>query len=214
MFLCGNRALLDAFRRGDRDALAQVYDHYYPVVVEIASRGFSFESGSAWYRFRGAMSPSDLFDLVHDVFTAVFAERARLGYSGTSPYGAYLGQVTRNRIISRLRADQRTRLEGPPAAEAEPAPVIAASPEDELIARQTQEVVQSFLARQSEAVRALARLRFGEDLSQEQAAAALGLSRKKVRLLEDELRRGLLRHLRSRGVPASAGLLAIVGMVA
>ena len=37
MFLCGNRPLLDAFRRGDREALAQVYDHYYPSVVELAA---------------------------------------------------------------------------------------------------------------------------------------------------------------------------------
>jgi RNA polymerase sigma factor (sigma-70 family) len=213
MFLCGNRSLLDAFRRGDRDALAQVYDHYYPAVVELASRGFSFESGGAWFRFRGAMSAADLFDLVHDVFTAVFEERARLGYSGTSPYGAYLTQVTRNRIISRLRADQRTRLESATASEGEAA-LAAPSAEEELMARQTREVVKAFLDRQSETVRALARLRFGDDLSQEEAAAALGLTRKQVRRLEDELRRGLVRHLRQAGGRPSGALFAIVGMVA
>ena len=214
MFLCGNRTLLDAFRRGDREALAQVYDHYYPAVVELATRGFSFESGGGWYRFRGAMSAADLFDLVHDVFTAVFEERARLGYSGTSPYGAYLAQVTRNRIISRLRADQRTRVEGEGDGGGEGAPSAAPSPEEELMLRQAQDTVKAFLAGQSETMRALARLRFGEDLSQEEAAAALGLTRKKVRRLEDELRRGLVRHLRGKGVPAGASLLSIVGMVA
>jgi RNA polymerase sigma factor (sigma-70 family) len=215
MFLCGNRALLDAFRRGDRDALAQVYDHYHPAVVEIASRGFTFGSGSAWFRFRGALGSPDLFDLVHDVFTAVFEERARLGYSGTSPYGAYLAQVTRNRIISRLRTDQRTPLpaEGATveaAADGPPAP----SPEEEVMNRQARETVKGYLDRQSEILRALARLRFGDDLSQEEAAAALGLSRKKVRRLEDQLRQGLLRHLRGKGVRASGALFALVGMVA
>jgi RNA polymerase sigma factor (sigma-70 family) len=212
MFLCGNRALLDAFRRGDRDALAQVYDHYYPSVVEIATHGFSFASGTTWLRFRGAPSAADLFDLVHDVFTAVFAERARLGYSGTSPYGAYLAQVTRNRIISRLRADQRMRLEADGADEDDA--VAEASPEEQLMVRQTEDAVRGFLARQSETVRALARLRFGEDLSQEQAAASLGLTRKQVRRLEDELRRGLVRHLGQRGGRPSGALLSIVGLVA
>ena len=213
MFLCGNRPLLDAFRRGDREALAQVYDHYYPAVVELASRGFTFESGGAALRFRGAMNSADLFDLVHDVFTAVFEERARLGYSGTSPYGAYLAQVTRNRIITRLRADQRTRLEAQETSgdsAAEPGP----SPEEELIVRQSHEAVKGFLDRQHETVRALARLRFADDLSQEEVAAALGLTRKKVRRLEDRLRRDLVRHLRRTGVRAPGGLLAIVGVLA
>jgi RNA polymerase sigma factor (sigma-70 family) len=212
MFLCGNRPLLDAFRRGDRQALAQVYDHYYPSVVELASRGFTFESGGAAFRFRGAMG-ADLFDFVHDVFTAVFEERARLGYSGTSPYGAYLAQVTRNRIISRLRADQRMRLEaqeGAGGSLGEPAP----SPEEELMARQSNDLVRAFLDRQDEAVRALARLRFGDDLSQDQVAEAMGLTRKKVRRLEDRLRRDLIKHLRRSGVRAPGGLLAIVGVLA
>jgi RNA polymerase sigma factor (sigma-70 family) len=212
MFLCGNRPLLDAFRRGERQALAQVYDHYYPAVVELASRGFSFDSGGAMYRFRGATSRADLFDLVHDVFTAVFEERARLSYSGTSPYGAYLAQVTRNRIISRLRADQRLRLEAQEAAE-EPA-LPPPSPEEELMARQSHEVVKAFLERQDEAVRALARLRFGDDLSQDQAAEALGLTRKKVRRLEDRLRRDLIRHLRRAGVRAPGALaMTILGVL-
>jgi RNA polymerase sigma factor (sigma-70 family) len=213
MFLCGDRPLLDAFRRGERQALAQVYDHYYPAVVELASRGFTFESGGATMRFRGAMGSADLFDLVHDVFTAVFEERARLGYSGTSPYGAYLAQVTRNRIITRLRADQRVRLEPQEAADQsgdEPPP----SPEDELMARQSQEAVKAFLDRQDETVRTLARLRFGDDLSQDQAAQALGLTRKKVRHLEDRLRRDLTRHLHRAGVRAPGGLLAMVGVLA
>jgi RNA polymerase sigma factor (sigma-70 family) len=190
-----------------------VYDHYHPSVVELASRGFTFESGGAAFRFRGAMNSADLFDLVHDVFTAVFEERARLGYSGTSPYGAYLAQVTRNRIISRLRADQRMRLDAQEVADerlVEPPP----SPEEELMARQSHEVVKAFLERQDDSVRALARLRFGDDLSQDQAAEALGLTRKKVRRLEDRLRRDLIKHLRRSGVRAPGGLLAIVGALA
>ena len=37
MYLCSDRSLLDAFRRGDREALGRVYDHYHPAVVEIAT---------------------------------------------------------------------------------------------------------------------------------------------------------------------------------
>jgi RNA polymerase sigma factor (sigma-70 family) len=214
MFLCGDRALLDAFRRGDREALARVYDHYCPTVVEIASKGFSFESGGAWLRFRGAMSAADLFDLIHDVFTSLFEERARLGYSGTTPYGAYLAQATRNRIISRLRAQQRAVFEAQVAREDEAAAEAAPSPEEALIARQTSDVVSRFLEQQPAPVRALARLRFGDDLSQEDAASALGLTRRQVRRLEDRLRKGLLRHLRQAGVPAADGLRSIVGMLA
>ncbi len=39
-----NRELLDRFRRGDRAALAEVYEHYVDDVALLARRGFTIES--------------------------------------------------------------------------------------------------------------------------------------------------------------------------
>jgi RNA polymerase sigma factor (sigma-70 family) len=201
VFLSGNRSLLEAFRQGRPEALAEVYRHYYPAVVEIASRGFNFESGGQSFRFAGYRDSSDLFDVVHDVFVSLFDERARLSFSGTSPYGAYVAVVARNCILTRLRSDQKSSVratEGSPEDE----PWESPSPEDVAGAQQIRAIVQSFLANQDDVVQALARYRFEEDYSQEQAAIALRLTRKQVRRLEDRLRKDLLRCLRRSAPPA------------
>jgi RNA polymerase sigma factor (sigma-70 family) len=203
MFLCGDRELLAAFRRGEAPALARVYEHYFPLVAELVSKGFSFDSGGQRMRYRGAGTSPDAFDLVHDVFTALFEEGARLGYSGTVPYGAYVKTTARNRIINRLRRDKARFVtleeDGPegPARVADGGP----SPEQQVIDRQVEGLVRAFLEEQSDTARAVARCRFGEDLSQEDAARTLGLSRKQVRRIEASLRKGLLARL--RGVPGA-----------
>jgi RNA polymerase sigma-70 factor (ECF subfamily) len=200
MFLCGDRELLSAFRRGEAEALGRVYRHYFPIIAALVSKGFSFESGGQRLRYRGAGASPDAFDLVHDIFAALFEDGARQAYSGTAPYEAYATTTARNRIISRLRRDKARFVEldeekivdiagGGHAADG------GASPEQQVIRRQLEHVVRRFLEEQSSVSRAVARCRFAEDLSQDETAKALGLSRKQVRRLETALRQGLLKRL-------------------
>jgi RNA polymerase sigma factor (sigma-70 family) len=218
MFLCGNRELLESFRRGEPDALARVYEHYFPLVANLVSKGFSFESGGQALRFRGAGTSPDAFDLVHDVFAALFEEGARRAYGGTVPYAAYVTTVARNRIISRLRRDKARLLESLDGDGGDrPRDVVDGTPsaEQQLMSRQMEALVQQYMSEQTEVVRALGRCRFADDMSQEQTAAALGLSRKQVRRLEAKLRRGLLDRLKRTSPRAAGGLVGLVlgGMV-
>jgi RNA polymerase sigma-70 factor (ECF subfamily) len=212
MFLCGDRELLAAFRRGEAEALGRVYRHYFPMVAELVGRGFSFDSGGQRLRYRGAGTSPDAFDLVHDVFTTLLEEGARRGYSGTVPYGAYVTTTARNRIITRLRRDKARFVTldeedtGGAARVADDGP----SPEQQLINRQVEGIVRRFLDEQSPVARAVARCRFAEDLSQEETARALDLTRKKVRRLEAALRRGLLGRLRGVSGGGARGLAALM----
>jgi RNA polymerase sigma factor (sigma-70 family) len=212
MFLCGDRELLAAFRGGEAQALARVYEHYFPIVAELVCKGFSFDSGGQVMRYRGAGTSPDAFDLVHDVFTALFEEGARRAYSGTVPYGAYVTTTARNRIITRLRRDKArfVTLDEEGTEGAARVPDGKPSPEQQIIDRQVEGLVRAFLDEQSEIARAVARCRFGEDLSQEDAARALGLSRKQVRRIEAGLRKGLLARLRGVAGGKARGLAALM----
>lgn len=196
--------MLEAFRKGKREALSAVYRHYWPQVVELAAHGFTFEGKEGAFRFTGFRSSADLFDVATDVFVSLFEERSRHAYSGASPYGSYVAVATRNHILTRLRksrSEARLVVQATDTEWGRTAP----SPEDLASGRQMQRIVAAFLAEQNEGVRAVARCRFAEDLSQEETAAALKISRKQVRRLEEKLRTRLRSHLqRSMGfaVPA------------
>ena len=212
MFLCGDRELLAAFRRGDSEALRRVYKHYFPMVAELVSRGFSFDSGGQPMRYRGAGASPDAFDLVHDIFTSLFEEGARRGYGGTAPYAAYVTTTARNRIISRLRRDKArfVTLDDDAAAADGRLSDGGPSPEQQLINRQVEGLVKRYLEEQSPVARAIARCRFAEDLSQEDTAKALNLTRKQVRRLEAALRQGLLKRLGGATARRLGGLTSLL----
>ena len=55
-----DRELLDRFRRGERDALARVFEHYVDAVATLARRGFTIESsGHVYVRGTGRDAEAD-----------------------------------------------------------------------------------------------------------------------------------------------------------
>ena len=68
-----------------------------------------------------------MHDVVHEVFRAVFEERARTSYSGLTPFGGYLFVVTKNVVMKRLRREDRTRPLEPETLEE--VPTEGATPE-------------------------------------------------------------------------------------
>jgi DNA-directed RNA polymerase specialized sigma24 family protein len=101
-----DRALLDAFRRGDRGALTTVYFHYVDEVAAIVRHGFSIPDTGA--QVRGIADESTQRDVVQEVFARAFAPRARDAYDGVRPYGPYLKRIARNLMIDRARAEGNT----------------------------------------------------------------------------------------------------------
>src|SRR5690349_20476148 len=105
-----NRELLDRFRRGERAALAAVYEHYVDEVARLARRGFPLDSPG------GAYIPGvDLegeHELVQDTFVRAFSDRARTSFDGVLPYRPFLLRITRNLMIDRLRASRRPGAPG------------------------------------------------------------------------------------------------------
>lgn len=198
MLLVEDRSLLERYRAGDPAALGRVFEHYYPQVSALAQHGFSFKSGGQTMRFKGYRASADLFDVVHDVFRAAFEEKARLSYGGLQPYAGYLFMIARNLIISRLRHEEVVP-EAAPVEELATLPAPGPTPEEHAARRQETGAVAEFLSTLSPQERELTRLRFEEDLGQEAAAEAMGVGRKKVRLLEARVREGLRRFLAGRG---------------
>src|SRR5689334_6217623 len=156
-------------------------------VALLLRHGFSFESGGQRHRFAGYGSGFELQDVLHETFRRAFEPRAREGYDGIRPYGAYVTTIARNLVLRSFRARE---VLFPLEADAGPSgPMLAAvdvgpTPEREVHEHQVRELVERFLATLSPDERQLIELRFVEGLSQRDVAEALGLGRQRVRTRE------------------------------
>jgi RNA polymerase sigma factor (sigma-70 family) len=204
-----NRELLDRFRRGERAALAEVYEHYVDDVALVARRGFTMESAGHAY-IRGADLEGE-HELIQDTFVKAFSAGARASFDGLRPYRPFLLRITKNLMIDRFRA--RRSAATAPLGEVDELvdagdPATAPDPEDDLHWRELSEVTAAFVAALDAESREVIRLRFESELSQDVVAAQLGCSRRRVRTVEHRVEAGLKRHLRrlrtTAGTPAGA----------
>lgn len=183
--LSEDRQWLRAFRDGDAAALERAFRTYAPRVHMMLTRGIG-QGGSRV----SVTNASDVEDLVHEVFLRAFQERARLQYDGIRPYSAWLRTVAHNVLVDHLRKNatqQRITAEDATAmmedvASQEPLP------DDNLLTRQQQEAVEQFLDQLSPSERALVEVRFTKGMSQRDAAKELGVTRPRVRWLEERIR--------------------------
>ncbi len=188
--LLEDRALLDGFRQGRRDALQRVYDHYVDHVAAFLRGGFSFSSKGEGYTFKGCRAPSDLQDMLQETFCRAFAPEARLAYDGIHPYQSYLLTIARNLTIDRFRRQVREVYEpagrgsdegpggGTPGGEAEPG---GHTPEAQLLGREVAGLVRAFHESLSAEEREVLRVYFEDEEGQRQAAVKLGLTRHQLR---------------------------------
>ena len=199
MLLVENRALLDAFRRGDPDALEEVFAHYSPKVAAWVTRGFNYTSKTATRRFSGFRSAADIHDTIHETFRAAFEERARDSYSGLVAYEGYLFAITKNAVLKKLGAADAIAGAAGDEALAQ-LPSREPSPEEMVASEEEKSIVRGFLACVTDEERRFIDLRFTEQLSQNAVAEKLGWGRKKVRIVEASIRKGLTRFMkRARG---------------
>jgi RNA polymerase sigma factor (sigma-70 family) len=212
--LSGDRTLLEAFRRGERVALARVYDEYAPGIAAFLTRGFTFASKGRPLQFRGFHQPFDLENAVQETFVRAFSDRARQAYDGINPYRSYVTVIARNFVLSELRSREvaASQLVMPrddpeelssgeeellhlPLAHLE----LQLSAEATLLQRELAQLVRGFLDELNDVERALFSARFEEELSQVAAGVRAGLSQMQVRTLEKKLRRRFLRHMQQSG---------------
>ena len=192
----GNRALLLAFRAGDRQALTEVYWHYVAAVERILRRGFV--SGGVTVP---GLPDADVRDVIQEAFARAFSATARQRYDGLRPFRNYLMRIVRNLLVDRARLAGRVELDpdiGDEPGEDEDA-------EEEMARGRLAEATHAFVQGLDPEQRELVRLRFEEEQSQDAVAATMGVSRRRVRTLEKRVREGLARHLADAGL---AGELA------
>jgi RNA polymerase sigma factor (sigma-70 family) len=202
--LLSNRSLLEAFRRGERRAIEQVYRTYVDPVTRLLQGGFPFVSGGTVHSFRGFDNAWDLECAVQDTFIQAFSPAARLAYDGLHPFAPYLLAIARNRVISSMRSEGREQRRRTSLA-SEPRPHEADSPEQEAERRELRHLVSDFRSGLSEELRHFYDLRYVEDRNLLEVARELGLSRMRARGRDEKLRRLFADFLHRRGYLLSSG---------
>jgi RNA polymerase sigma factor (sigma-70 family) len=191
MLLHDDREFLAAFREGRRDALERVYRQYVRAVdsyVRVLARA----TGNPAMAQRSAVA-----DLVQEVFVKAFSVNARRAYDGLRDFEPYLKTVTRNCFVDSLRASGREELRNiEELADA----LQGGTVEEPTCDPRTHAVVSQYLRDLPEPLRAAYEQRFVLGKSQEESAAALGVSRRGFRTAEDRLRRGLRKALVRAGI--------------
>ena len=200
--------LLTRFRAGGREALAEIYSAYLPRVRCLLRHGFTLKRSGL--RVPGLTTPHDLADAAQEVFARAFKREARLSYDGVRDYAPYLAVIARNVVITEHRRGGRQLVLVDPMLllDCERVEADAAQPletEPWLDARSL-EIARDYISRLDEPVRAVHTARYMQAVSQRDAAHELGLSRPKVRKLEDKLRRGLAALLTQAGVLTPGGV--------
>jgi RNA polymerase sigma-70 factor (ECF subfamily) len=183
-------ALLAAFRRGDRDALARVYWAYIERVERLVRHGYALTGTGQ--RVAGARL-DDIVDLVQETFLRAFGPHARIAYDGQRDYGPYLTTIARNVLTdwARRRGRELVVDELPDREDEAPAD------EEPWADVRTMKAVDEYLVSLDDDLRSVHRERYEHGLSQAQAARVLGLSRQQLRTREARLREGLARALRA-----------------
>lgn len=173
MIFENDRALLEAFRHGDREALERVY---YAYVDDVARA----------VRDR---------ELIQEVFVRAFSESARLAYDGLRPYRPYLLRIAKNLVVDRARKSGReVELDDTDLA------IDAPAPEESLHAARLREATAEFTAGLTPEEKRFVQLRYEEGLSQIDAASEMKATRRRMRTLEKRVEEGLVQFLRNRGL--------------
>lgn len=212
MELLDSEESLDAFRRGDSDLLERVYRHYRDDIRSMLRSGFTFTSQGQTVRFRGIDEPFRLQEAVQESFIHAFRQKAREAYDGSRRYGPYLRTIVRNRLIDRYRRRQRESklfvhlgdmtyedeaeqevLERLAGEDAEPDPERTAW-RNELV-----EALAQFVEQLDAVERRILEEHLVGDYTQREMAEALGVNRNRVRKHIRQLRKQLLRYLKSEG---------------
>ncbi|HXU06633.1 MAG TPA: sigma-70 family RNA polymerase sigma factor [Polyangia bacterium] len=191
-FFRGRADRLQAFRAGERSVVEEVYWSYLPLVEKIVRHGVrqTIASGTS------PVPASDVADAVQEVFARAFRERARLAYDGIRDYGPFLTTIARNVVADWGRRRGHAVVEIAVDLDNLPSPMGEQNWAEEAV----MQIVERYISELPPELRRVHELRYTLAQSQNDAAQALGVSRQRLRTLEEKLRRGLERGLRRAGL--------------
>jgi RNA polymerase sigma-70 factor (ECF subfamily) len=202
-----DRALLEAFRRGEPDALSAVFTQYGPGVAKILRHGFTFQSGGRNCRYRGARADFDLEDRLHDTFVRAFSERSRQSYDGLTPYDRYVAAIARNLVIDDFRKKENALvdyayLDDVAVAVDDTSAIAPDKPKDAeaIVAdKELGELVERFKASLKAREREVYDLRFDQGLLHKEIAERTGLSESKIKTSEQRIRKRFFGFMKKHG---------------
>lgn len=193
-----NRSLLDDFRAGKRAALSAVCVAYMDDISILVRLGFALDASTHIY---GIPDSDEQRDVVQEIFVRAFGEKARMGYDGIRPYRPYLLRIAKNLMIDRARKARRQ------SRRVEPIPGLLdlddlidrnapmPQPEEDLDWKSQREATIRYMESLPRELQHFVQLRFVDCQSQVAVANALGMTRRRVRTLENRCLRGLVELL-------------------
>jgi RNA polymerase sigma factor (sigma-70 family) len=195
--------LREAFRRGDKEALAEIYDEYVKPIFALLRSGFSFASQDRRVVFIGLRSHAEIEVIVQEVFTRAFTERARLAYDGVRPYRNYLFTIARNLVADRAR---KSGLNLVPIEEQHHAKPHnddhqegLQAPDKNLDDTQLKKLVHDFISKLSAGERQVFALRFERGLTVNETARRLAKTEFYIKTTQNHLRRRFFVTMRQHG---------------
>lgn len=216
MELRGHPERIEAFRRGDRALLGELYREHMEAVERFLRGGFTFTSQGRTIRFAGYHEPFELQEAIQEGFLHAFRQSARERYDGERPYRPLLLTIIKNKTIDRWRREQHaSRLfvmvgevagadeSHDHALERLQPEQPAQSPERQAASHQLQRTLQGFMEGLEEPERTIVDLHLLGEMSQRDIADHLGISRNDIRKHVRLLRQRLLRQLKRDGHIAS-----------
>ncbi len=159
-------AVVEAAKEGSNDALAALYEFYFPRVYR--------------YVVARLRSGEDAEDVTEEIFLKIINNISGFSWRG-SPFGSWVFRIARNEVVSHLRK-QKYR-----AATTELSESIPDSSQDhvEYVEQQSQlDIVREATEHLPEAQRQVIALRFGAGLSVAETATTLGKSENNVKVLQ------------------------------
>lgn len=160
------RAVVEAAKKGDQEALSTLYEFYFPRVYRYVSSRVS--------------SSEDAEDVTEEVFLKILTNLKKFSWRGL-PFGAWVFRIARNETISHARR-QKSRAPSVPLID-----TIPDDSQDHVTAVEVGmalEAVKEAAARLPEAQRDVIALRFGAGLSVAETAASLKKSENNVKVLQ------------------------------
>jgi RNA polymerase sigma-70 factor (ECF subfamily) len=205
-----DRKLLAAYRAGETWAFDVLFRALAEPVRRFLAGGFTFVSRGRTCRYRGALPGIDAEAIVQETFARAFAPSTRAHYDGERPFKPYLYSIAKNLV---LREFQRRERVLPMDGTEEATDVLArrrsdshpglhsedSDPEVAFADSELHDVTREFIAGLDAEGREFFNHRFVQGLTQEATAAAIGVTRARIKLLEKAQRRAFLDALRDGG---------------
>ncbi len=182
-------SLLDQAKSGDIEAFTRLFEPLRGNVFAIACR---------------LIGAQDAEDVVMDTYLKAW--KALPGFRGGASLKTWLAHIARNACLDRIRRVQTARAESmSPADPAEPARELSdptlSTPDETVRSREIARLVRTALARLDEAHRTALQLRYVDDLSYAEIAAATGVrigtvmsrlfnGKRKLRMIVDSMEQG------------------------